>query len=178
VAAVSGPPTYRERLRLEGWWLVACGVVGSGVLLATSEESTRGPLNTVLQCAAAGGIAVALGRRLTKRAIEEAREVSSNEVGSGEPTPLWMHPLIVAGLAVLFPVLREVGGPGSDLAGWDASLRVTAGSALVGLTQAVVLERLVAGEERSTGRSFYRHKGSRGVRTVLAAVRPTASART
>jgi hypothetical protein len=171
-------PTYRERLRIEGWWLVACGVVGSGVLLAAAEESRRWPLNTIAQCAAAGGIAVALGRRGTKRAVDDARDLPQGEVGSGEPTPLWMHPLIVAGLALLFPGLREIGGPGSELAGWDASLRVTAGSALVGLTQALALEPLVANEERSRGRTFYRYKGSRGMRTVLAAVAPTASART
>jgi hypothetical protein len=164
-------PTYRDRLRLEGWWLVACGVVGSGLLLATSEESRRWPLNTIAQCAAAGGIAVALGRRGTKKAVAQVRDVPPDDVGSGEPTPLWMHPLIVAGLAGLFPLLREIGGPGSELAGWDASLRVTAGSALVGLTQALVLEPLVAGEEQSTSRTFYRYKGSRGMRTVLAAVR-------
>ena len=165
------PPTYRERLRLEGWWLVACGVAGSGILLATSEQSKRWPLNTVAQCAVAGGVAVGLGRRSARKAIAAAEEHAPDELGDGEPTPLWMHPLIVGGLALLFPVLHEVGGPGSELAGWDASLRVTAGSALVGLTQAVVLERLVAAEEQSSGRTYYRYKGSRGMRTVLAALR-------
>ena len=168
------PPTYRERLRLEGWWLFACGVVGSGLLLATSEESKRWPLNTVAQCAVAGGLAVGLGRRGARRAIEAADDRPADQLGSGEPTPLWMHPLIVGGLAALFPLMREVGGPGSELAGWDASLRVTAGSALVGLTQAVVMERLVAQAEADNGRVYYRFKGSRGMKTVLAAVRPGA----
>ena len=165
------PPTYRERLRLEGAWLAACGVAGSVLLLATSEESRRWPLNTALQCAAAGGIAVVLGRRGTKKAMAEAQEKPIEAVGGGEPTPLWMHPLIVGGLAVLFPALREVGGPGSDLAGWDAALRVTVGATLVGLVQALALERLVAREEEASGRVFYRYTGSRGMRTVLAAVR-------
>ena len=66
------------------------------------------------------------------------------------------------------------GGASAALIGWDASLRITAGSALVGLTQAVVLGPLVGDAERSTGRTFYRYKGSRGMRTVLAAVRPGA----
>ena len=165
------PPTYRERLRLEGWWLVACGVAGSGILLATTEQSKRMPLNTAAQVAAAGGIAVALGRRGTRRAIDQADAIPPEELGSGEPTPLWMHPLIVGGLALAFRGLRETGLPASDLAGWDASLRITAGSAVVGLVQAIALERMVAAEEKSSGRTFYRYKGSRGMKTVLATVR-------
>jgi hypothetical protein len=175
------PPTYRERLRLEGWWLVACGAAGSAILLATTEESRRWPLNTAAQCAAAGGIAVALGRRGTGKAMADADEVDDeSELGGGEPTPLWMHPLIVAGLALFFRGLKEIDAPGADAAGWDASLRITIGSALVGLTQAIVLERQVAAEEQSAGRTYYRYKGSRGMRTVLRALRrsPTASERT
>jgi hypothetical protein len=168
------PPTYRERLRLEGWWLVACGVAGSALLLGTTEQSKRMPLNTAAQVAAAGGIAVALGRRGTRRAMDEADELPPDKLGSGEPTPLWMHPLIVGGLALAFRGVSETGLPGSDLAGWDASLRITAGAAAVGLVQAVVLERMVASEEASSGRTFYRYKGSRGMKTVLAAV-PTSA---
>jgi hypothetical protein len=175
VAAV--PPTYRQRLRLEGWWLVACGVAGSGLLLATTEQSKRMPLNTAAQVAAAGGIAVVLGRRGTRRAMESAQELPADAVGSGEPTPLWMHPLIVGGLALAFRGISETGLPGAELAGWDASLRITAGAAAVGLVQAVVLERMVTAEESSSGRVFYRYKGSRGMKTVLAAL-PRASART
>jgi hypothetical protein len=165
------PPSYRQRLRLEGWWLVACGVVGSGLLLGTTEQSKRMPWNTVIQVAAAGGIAVALGRRGTRKALDEAVDRPAEELGSGEPTPLWMHPLIVAGLALAFRGVRETGLPASDLAGWDASLRITAGAAAVGLVQALVLERMVAAEEQSSGRTFYRYKGSRGMKTVLTAVR-------
>jgi hypothetical protein len=175
VAAV--PPTYRERLRLEGWWLVACGVAGSGLLLATTEQSKRMPWNTVIQVAAAGGIAVALGRRGTRRAMDDAEDLPEDQLGSGEPTPLWMHPLIVGGLALAFRGISETGLPASDLAGWDASLRITAGSAAVGLVQAVVLERMVAARESGTGRTFFRYKGSRGMKTVLASV-STSSART
>lgn len=165
------PPTYRQRLRLEGWWLVACGVVGSGVLLATAEQSKRMPWNTVAQVAVAGGIAVALGRRGARKAMDDAADRPPEELGSGEPTPLWMHPLIVAGLALAFRGVRETGLPASELAGWDASLRITAGAAVVGLVQAIVLERIVAAEERSSGRIFYRYEGSRGMKTILTAVR-------
>jgi hypothetical protein len=165
------PPSYRQRLRLEGWWLVACGVAGSAALVATVEEARRWPLNTAAQVAAAGGIAVALGRRGTRRAMDDAvPKTEADDVGNGEPTPLWMHPLIVAGLALSFRGLRETGLPATDLAGWDASLRITAGAAVVGLVQGVGLERMVAKEESASGRTFYRYSGSRGPKTVLAAV--------
>ena len=45
------------------------------------------------------------------------------------------------------------------------------GSALVGLTQAVVLERQVAAAEQANRRTYFRYKGSQGMRTVLAALR-------
>jgi hypothetical protein len=161
-------PTYRQRLRLEGAWLAAIGVAGSAALLATTDEARRWPLNTAAQLGATAVIAGALARRGTRRSLEAAHELSSDQVGGGEPTPLWMHPLIVGGLAAVFPLLREAG---VDKAGWDASLRITAGSAIVGLTQAVLIERLVARAERERGQTFYRGKGSRGVKTVLVAAR-------
>lgn len=166
------PPTYRDRLRLEGAWLAACGVAGSAVLLATTEEARRWPLNTIGQLAVAGGLAVALGRRGAIKSTDNAEERDPDAVGSGEPTPLWMHPLIVAGLAGLVSLPREFGAPG---AGWDAGLRVTAGCVLVGLTQAFVIERTVAAAEAAKGRTYYRAKGSRGAKTVLAAVKTDAS---
>ena len=160
-------PTYRERLRLEGAWLAACGAAGSVALLVATEESKRWPLNTVGQLALAGGVAVALGRRGAKRSMAAAEDHEPERIGSGEPTPLWMHPLIVAGLTALVSLPREI-APG---AGWDAGLRVTAGCMLVGLTQAIVIERTVAAAERENGRTYYRSKGSRGAKTVLAAVK-------
>lgn len=165
------PPTYRERLRLEGAWLAACGVAGSAILLATTEEARRWPLNTVGQLVLAGGLTVGLGRRGTRKALARAEDSDASALGSGEPTPLWMHPLIVGGLLAIFPLLSEVGVP---RIGWDASLRITGGAALVGLAQAVVLERTVAEAESENGRTYYRAKGSQGTRTVLEAV-PTAA---
>ena len=162
------PPTYRQRLRLEGLWLAACGVVGSGVLLATAEEAKRWPLNTVGQLAVAAGIAIPLGRRIARKAMANAEDFEPDELGSGEPTPLWMHPLIVAGLAGAVGLPRELGAPG---AGWDASLRITAGCVIVGLTQAILIERTVAAAERENKRTYYRSKGSQGAKTVLAATK-------
>ncbi len=73
---------------------------------------------------------------------------------TGEPTPLWHLPLVVAALAA--PLL---------LAGAaDAALRVAGGSALVGAAQAVLLARIVADHERRAGRVFVRLPGSRILR--------------
>jgi hypothetical protein len=93
-----------------------------------------------------------------RRSIDEAGELE--DPGTGEPTPIWMLPPIVAGLAAAFVVLPETGLPFSDLAGWDAGLRVTAGCVLVGLAQALRWERVVAATERATGRRYFRAAGS------------------
>jgi hypothetical protein len=111
---------------------------------------------------------VPLARRGAKKALARAGDSEPAEIGSGEPTPLWMHPLIVAGLAAAVGLPREIGVPG---AGWDASLRVTAGCVIVGLTQAIVIERTVATAERENGRTYFRAKGSQGAKTVLTATK-------
>lgn len=158
------PPTYRQRLRREGAWLAAIGIAGSVALVATSEDARSGPLNTAAQLAVVAGLAVTLGRRGARRSVERALDRRPDELGTGEPTPLWMHPLIVGGLAAVFPLLHAAG---VDRSGLDASLRITAGAAVVGLTQAILIERTVAAAERDRGRTYYRAKGSRGLRTVL-----------
>ena len=56
-------------------------------------------------------------------------------------------------LATPFVVAGELGVAG---AGWDAGLRVTGGCVLVGLAQAIVIERIVAADEARTGRSYVR----------------------
>jgi hypothetical protein len=162
------PPTYRHRLRIEGAWLAAVGVAGSAALLATTDEARRWPLNTAGQLAAVAAIAGVLARRGTRRSLDRARELPADQLGGGEPTPLWMHPLIVGGLAAIFPLVHEAG---VAKAGWDASLRITAGSAIVGLTQALLIERMVARAERDRGQTFYRGPGSRGAKTVLVSAR-------
>ena len=50
---------------------------------------------------------------------------------------------------------------------WDAGLRVTGGCMLVGLAQAVLLERLVAADERRRGRRYVRMPGSSLLGTKL-----------
>lgn len=152
---------YRGRLRREGGTLALCGVAGSALLLATTAQATRGPLSTVVQLAVVAALLAALGPRATRRAMDRARLLARGDAGAGEPTPLWQLPLVVAGLSAAFGLL----------AGWDAGLRVTGGCALVGLAQAVLLERVVAARERRDGVVFVRQPGSRILRgTVLGAV--------
>jgi hypothetical protein len=93
--------------------------------------------------------------------MDRAEELRAGEEGSGEPTPLWMMPPIVAGLAAAFVLLPETGLPASGAAGWDAGLRVTGGCLIVGLAQALGLERTVAADEARRGRHYLRVKGSR-----------------
>ena len=145
------PPTYRARLRLEGSTLAGFGALGSALLLALADTSTRAPLSTVGQLAVLGALLAIIGPRATAKALREARGMRAAALGSGEPTPLWQLPLIVAGLALGF----------GALAGWDAALRVTCGCLLVGLFQALLVERLVARAEAAGGRSYHRVAGSR-----------------
>ena len=156
------PPTYRDRLRIEGGVLAGSGALGSILLLALTEESKRGPFNTIGQLALVAGLLAYLGPRSTAKALREARELRRDSIGTGEPTPLWQLPLIVAVLTLL---VAKPAGPFPDFlsarAGWDAGLRVTAGCALVGLAQAVLLERQVAQAERAAGRVYHRVAGSR-----------------
>jgi hypothetical protein len=156
------PPTYRERLRTEGLVLAGSGAAGSLLLLFLTEESRRWPLNTLGQLAAVVVLLVVLGPRATGKALRNARGMRADALGSGEPTPLWQLPLIVLTLTLL--VAKPV-GPIPDFlsarAGWDAGLRVTGGCLLVGLFQAVLVERQVAKAEAAEGRVYHRVAGSR-----------------
>ena len=156
------PPTYRERLRIEGAVLAGTGALGSILLLALTAQARRWPLNTVGQLVLVAVLLAVFGPRSTAKAVREARTVSADAIGSGEPTPLWHIPLIVVALSLLVakPVL-PVPDALAEAAGWDAALRVTGGCLLVGLAQAVLIERRVAAVEAAEGRAFYRMPGSR-----------------
>src|SRR3954468_17324391 len=152
------PPSYRERLRVEGFALAALGAAGSAALLAFAPESRRRPLSTIGQLIALAILLEWVGTRKVRRWVDEADELE--EPGSGEPTPLWVLPPIVAGLTAAFVALPETGLPFSDSAGWDAGLRITAGCVVVGLAQALRWERVVAAAERATGRRSSRAPSS------------------
>jgi hypothetical protein len=147
---VTSPPSYRERLRLEGAVLAGSGAVSAVVVLALGDDATRGPLSTVVQLLVVAALMGTVGVRSVRRALRAAVELPAGDRTSGEPTPLWQLPLICSVLTVGF-------GFG---AGWDAGLRAGGGCLIVGLAQAVLFERLVAREEARRGRRFYRVPGS------------------
>lgn len=146
-------PSYRSRLRVEGWSLAGCGLAGSLLLVLLDARTTQNGLSTVLQLAAVAVLLVVFGPRSVRRAVAVARSAEEIEA-TGEPTPLWHLPLVEAVLAAPFVALGA----------WDAGLRVTGGCVLVGLAQAVMLGRVVTAAERSSGRRFYRAPGSRLLR--------------
>jgi hypothetical protein len=152
------PPSYRERLRIEGLSLAALGAASSAAIVAFVPDSRRRPESTIGQLIAVAVLLELVGTRKVRRWLDDAHEL--DDPGSGEPTPLWMLPPIVAGLAGAFVALPETGLPFSDLAGWDAGLRVTAGCAIVGLWQGLRCERVVATAERTRGRRYIRVAGS------------------
>jgi hypothetical protein len=154
------PPSYRERLRIEGLTLAACGALASAALIAFVPQSRRWPLNTVAQLAVVTVLLETLGTRRVRKWVDGAQELEPGEEGTGEPTPLWMLPPIVVSLAAVFVLLPESGLPASDRAGWDAALRITGGCMLVGLAQALRFAGVVEEDESKRGRRYLRVKGS------------------
>ncbi len=143
-------PSYRERLRLEGAVLAACGALSAVAVLTLTDTATRGPVSTAVQLAVVALLMATLGTRSVLRSLERAAPLDPVAPGSGEPTPLWQLPLIVAVLTLAF-------GFG---AGWDAGLRIGGGCVVVGLAQALLFERLVARAERRRRSTFHRVPGS------------------
>jgi hypothetical protein len=152
------PPalTYRSRLRREGAALAAVGAAGSAALLVLDAGARSGPASTLGQLAVVAGLLGWLGPRGVRSAVARAERIGAPGVppATGEPTPLWHLPAVVAALSA--PLLLA-GAP-------DAALRVTAGSALVGLAQLLLLARIVADLERRDDRVFVRLPGSRILR--------------
>ena len=150
-------PTYRERLRIEGAVLAGAGAVASAIMLAGVDEASNRSGSTVIQIAVVGVLLVVFGPLAVRRWLAGAQPVAEGAQLTGQPTPLWLPVLVVVVLAAIFVVPGELGVGG---AGWDAGLRITLGCTLVGLAQAVLLERLVAANEARTGRRYIRLPGS------------------
>lgn len=149
------PSTYRGRLRIEGLTLAALGGAGSVALVVSTDGATDGPASTIGQLVVVAVLLGIFGPRGVRSAITAAVAVGDpGAAGTGEPTPLWHLPLVVAVLAAPFLV---AGLP-------DAALRVCGGCVLVGLAQAVLLAGLVGGDEQATGRVYVRLPGSRILR--------------
>ncbi|MDX6704751.1 MAG: hypothetical protein QOI48_597 [Solirubrobacteraceae bacterium] len=154
------PPSYRERLRLEGAVLAGAGAVASAVLLAGVDEASNRSGSTVIQIAAVVVLLALLGPLAVRRWMAGAQPVAEGAELTGEPTALWWPVLVLVVLVAIFVVPGELG---LRAAGWDAGLRITLGCLVVGLAQAVLLERLVAADEARTGRRYVRLPGSRAL---------------
>ena len=144
------PAAYRERLRVEGAVLAACGALSGAAVLAFGHGATRGPVSTVVQLLVVAALMATLGVRSVRRSMQRAEAIDASDPGTGEPTALWKLPLIVTVLTLAF----------GFAAGWDAGLRIGGGCVVVGLAQALLFERLVAREEARRARRFQRVAGS------------------
>jgi hypothetical protein len=131
--------------------LAGCGAIGTLGLLAATSASRHGPVSTAWQLVAVALLLLWLGPRGVRHSVADSSPLPEDQIGSGEPTPLWHIALIVL-------VLTAIAG---TIAGWDAGIRVTGGCLLVGAVQALLLAHVVDAEQRRTGRTFYRIDGSR-----------------
>jgi len=152
------PPTYRQRLRLEGAVLAASGAIASVLLLVFADEASERAASTALQITFVTAVLAVAGPVFVRRWLAEAQPVTEGAEPTGQPTALWKPPLVVAVLTALFVVPGELG---VGAVGWDAGLRITLGCMVVGLAQALLVERLVAADEARNGRSYIRLPGSR-----------------
>ena len=154
------PPTYRERLRIEGAVLAASGALGSVLLLGFVEEASERAASTAAQIAFVLVVLALLGPLALRRWLAAAQPIRPGTQPTGEPTALWMPPLVVAVLVAVFVVPGELG---VGAIGWDAGLRITLGCVLVGLTQALLLAWFVAADEARHDRRYVRLPGSRAI---------------
>jgi hypothetical protein len=152
------PPTYRERLRLEGAVLALSGALAGVLLLAFAPGATERAASTALQLTFVAVVLAVAGPHFVRRWLVAAQELAPGTPLTGEPTALWKPPLVVVVLTALFVVPGELG---LGAAGWDAGLRITLGCTLVGLGQMILLERVVAADEARSGRRYVRTAGSR-----------------
>lgn len=130
------------------------GAAGVLALLLATSETTAGPVSSGVQLAIVAALMAVLGPITAHRAMAKATTVAPGDAGSGEPTPLWQLVLIAAVLTVGFGLA----------AGWDIGLRAAGGCAIVGLGQALLIERIVAAGERRAGGRYVRLSGSRILR--------------
>ena len=114
------------------------------LLLALVPAASERAASTIGQLAGVTLLLAVLAPLAARRALSRTRSIEPGEQLTGEPTALWKPPLVMLVLATPFVVAGELGVTG---AGWDAGLRVTGGCLLVGLAQALVVERLVARDE-------------------------------
>jgi hypothetical protein len=127
------------------------------LLLAFADEASERAASTALQIAFVVAVLAVAGPVFVRRWLGAAQPVAADAALTGQPTALWKPPLVVAVLTALFVVPGQLG---IGAVGWDAGLRITLGCMLVGLAQALLVERLVAYDEMRNGRSYVRLPGS------------------
>lgn len=150
------PPTYRERLRVEGAVLAGAGALASALLLALVPEASERAASTIGQLVFVCVLLAVFAPHTARRSIDGARSATPGEELTGEPTPLWKPPLVLLVLAAAFVVPGELG---LGAVGWDAGLRITGGCLLVGLAQMLLIERIVAAHEARVNRRYVRLPG-------------------
>ena len=158
--ATATAPTYRARLRIEGAVLAVSGALASVLLLAFVAESTERAASTAAQIAGVALLLAVLGPLSLRRWLAAAQPIRPGTEPTGEPTALWMPPLVVVVLVAIFVIPGELG---VGAVGWDAGLRITLGCLLVGLTQTLLLAPLVAIDETRRARRYVRLPGSRAI---------------
>jgi hypothetical protein len=128
------------------------------LLLTFADEASARAASTVLQIAFVTAVLAVAGPIFVRRWLAEAQPVADGAGLTGQPTALWKPPLVVVALTALFVTPGQLG---LGAVGWDAGLRITLGCMVVGLAQALLVERLVASDEARSGRRYVRLPGSR-----------------
>ncbi len=138
--------------------LAGSGALGCALMLALVHAASERALSTIGQLVFVTILIAAFTPILVRRSLAGAQPLAdAADAGSGQPTPLWKPPLVTIVLAALFVVPGELG---VGVAGWDAGVRICGGCMLVGLAQAILVERLVGADEGRTGRTFVRVAGA------------------
>lgn len=145
------PPSYRQRLRVEGLALAASAGVAVAVLLIAVAGSRAGLSRTLIVFAVALLLIAWLGPRSVHLALARAKQIFTPDPGNGQPRALWQLPTLVAVVTIIV----------TKLAGAANGLRLTLVLVLLGLCQAFVLERIVAVNESQSRRRYFRVEGSR-----------------
>lgn len=145
------PPSYRERLRIEGLALAGSAAVATIVLLAAVPGSREEIPRTLIVLLVALLLIAWLAPRSVHLALGRAAQLFTPDLGSGEPRALWQLPVIVA---VPVVIVAKLGGGANGL-------RLALVLLLLGLFQAFVLERIVAVKEGQARRRFFRVEGTK-----------------
>ncbi len=138
--------------------LAASGALAGVLLLTFADGATERAASTALQITFVALALAVAGPIYVRRWLAAAQPIAPGAQLTGQPTALWKPPLVVVVLTALFVVPGELG---LGAVGWDAGLRITLGCMLVGLAQALLVERLVASDEARHGRRYVRLPGSR-----------------